>query len=208
MEQPSVDGDEVGPRLVLIAPETAPADDMGDQLSVILDEVKPAGFLIRQRSPTDSRDDLSRLRDLAAKQQVAFLVEDDLDLAERLGADGLHASNVSVITDARLKLGQEKILGADAALSRHDAMNAGNDGADYIAFGGLDRVLDDEVIGLIAWWRGVFVLPCLGYAASPDDAMQLVETGADFIGVSSVIWDCPDGALAGARQMRAAIEKT
>jgi thiamine-phosphate pyrophosphorylase len=208
LEQSSVDIDEVEPRLFLIGPETLSSRGVVDLLSAIFDESKPVAFLLRQGScDDDGTKGQGTLRDIAAEKQVAFLVEDDLDLANRLGADGLHASNAGVVASVRHSLGAEKILGAEAALSRHDAMVAGDDGADYVAFGRRDTALDDEVIGLIAWWRDLFVLPCLAYARTPDEAGRAAAAGADFVGVSSAIWDCPDGAALGARHLLAAIEK-
>jgi thiamine-phosphate pyrophosphorylase len=85
-------------------------------------------------------------------------------------------------------------------------MTAGEDGADYIAFGALDQAVDGLLLDVLGWWSEVFVLPCLALAGGgPDAAARLVEAGADFLGARDTVWQHPEGPAAGVRAMRGAM---
>lgn len=138
-----------------------------------------------------------RLQELLAIGQAAgaaVLIEGDVELARRSSADGVHLRAGDGLLDriahARKTLGAKAIVGCDPGASRHDAMEAGEAGADYLAFGEVD-LADDEVFGdgdsrlrLIAWWAEVFEIACVALdVGSPDEALDLAGAGADFIAV-------------------------
>lgn len=154
----------------------------------------------------DSPEAVTDLRGIAQAAGVAFFVEDDVDRAVRFAADGVHLNDISHVRNARDRLGEDHLIGASTGRSRHDAMTAGEHGADYIAFGDPADPLDDEIIELVQWWRSTTILPCLAYAAIADDVARLKSVGTDFIGISSAIWDHPDGPVAAAHLMQQAIE--
>ncbi len=140
-----------------------------------------------------------RMRDLIAltrRSGPAALVENDAELAERLGADGLHLTNLALpgetITGARGRLGDRAVIGAHAVLSRHQGMVCGEAGADYVSF---DRraPADDHEIGPIAdivrWWADLIEIPCVAWhRGGYDEAAELIAAGADFIAVDSLVW--------------------
>jgi thiamine-phosphate pyrophosphorylase len=206
LNEPSVDPDEAETRLYLIGPSDLSAETAFDRLSAVLDIIDPVAFLLpsgADPSGATARD----LRELCRDRGTAFFVQDDLELARSLGADGVHQEDPGAIATSRAALAKDQILGAGVGRSRHDAMAAGEDGADYIAFGLRGQGVDEEIIELVSWWRDLFVLPSLAFAETPDEARRLAAAGADFIGVSSAVWDDPTGPAAGAQHMRAAIEK-
>ena len=206
MEEPSTDQDEIEARLYLIDPAETPVDGLfSDSLAAVLEQVRPAAFLLRRRSIGE--DAARDLRRIAREREAAFLVEDQADLAVAIEADGVHLSAIDHVQATRGKLQRDHILGADARRSRHDAMEAGECGADYVAFGQFGDPVDDELLEMIAWWRDLFVLPCLTYASNVDEAAKLADAGVDFIGVSDAIWNHPEGPAMSARQLQAAIEK-
>lgn len=137
------------------------------------------------------------LQQLAHDRQVAFVIEDNVALAYRIGADGVHISaDPSQYRHARDLLGNGAIVGVDCRLVRHDAMVLADMGADYIAFGtsaanrmgGRDR--RDE---LVAWWAGTFEVPCVAMdAESAEEAETLAQAGADFIALAETIWQAGD----------------
>lgn len=139
------------------------------------------------------------LQQLAHDRQVAFVIEDNVALAYRIGADGVHISaDPSQYRHARDLLGNGAIVGVDCRLVRHDAMVLADMGADYIAFGtsaanrmgGRDR--RDE---LVAWWAGTFEVPCVAMdAESAEEAETLAQAGADFIALAETIWQAGDAA--------------
>ncbi len=212
MDEPSIDADDVESRLYLIGP-AGTADlsrRLRDELPAVLEVATPAAFLLRRgvggRGGADG-EVLAGLRCLVGEHRLAFLVEDDLDLARTLDADGMHLTGDRQVDQIRAALTEDRLLGADCDLSRDRAMVAGEQGADYVAFGRAGHPVEQAVLDLVGWWHELCVLPCLAYADGPEDAARLAEAGADFIGISSAVWRCPEGAVAGARALQAAIAR-
>ena len=101
---------------------------------------------------------------MAHDRDVAFLVEEDVELARRIGADGVHiAADAAVYTQARERLGADAIIGAGCGQSRHDAMLLAERGVDYVAFEAPARNSKPERPSLIAWWTEIFVVPCVAF---------------------------------------------
>lgn len=137
--------------------------------------------------------DLRALVTAVQGRGIAALIEDDVRNTVKVGADGVHLpwskDVVARLKEARRTGGIAAIVGADAGRSRHDAMELGEAGADYVAFGIPAHVEDRErararQIELVAWWSAIFEVPCVAFDI--DDAQQaqaLAEAGADFIAV-------------------------
>jgi len=201
--------DEAGCQLFLISPPALAADRFAADLDAALAGGGIAGFLLHLHEPGQALWLAPPLRQVCRARGVAFLVQNDLSLALELDADGLHLTGTAMVRAARSALGEERIVGAACGTSRHEAMTAGEDGADYVAFGALDRVVDEELTGLLGWWSELFVLPCLALAASgPEAASVLARAGADFVGACGAVWDHPQGPAVGLRAMRDAIVTT
>lgn len=144
------------------------------------------------------------LRALCLEREVAFIVNDDAALAKRLGADGVHlGQGDGDVRDARAVLGKDAQIGVTCHDSRHLAMEAGEAGADYVAFGAFyptatkatTHIADPALLG---WWSTVFELPCVAIGGiTPDNAPPLIAAGADFIAVSGAVWgsDDPEAAV-------------
>ncbi|MEZ5935475.1 MAG: thiamine phosphate synthase [Alphaproteobacteria bacterium] len=198
MDDPAIDEEEAAPRFLLGA---GPA--RADAVAAVVAALRPAGLIVRAGWDRG-------LLDVVRGHGIALLAEDDVDLAAEL--DGLHLSNSSRVPDMRAALDRTKanrlILGVDVGLSRHDAMVAGEEGADYVAFGQHGQSADEKVLDLISWWREVTVMPCLGYALDAETVEKLAGIGTEFIGVSSAVWDDPEGPEAAARKLSAAIAKS
>lgn len=144
---------------------------------------------------TDGESPPSAIAALIAEIQklgIAALVTDPA-LARVVKADGVHVpaskSIAEAYREARETLSGRLIAGADAGRSRHDAMTLGEAGADYVAFGIPPHVEDRETAAdrrrdLVAWWTEIFEVPCVAFdVATPADAEDLIEAGADFIAV-------------------------
>ena len=143
-------------------------------------------------SPIDESH-AGRLVDLVQGRGLACLIENDIELAERLGADGAHIeADPAAYIEARKRLGESASIGAGCGLRRHDAMLLAEMGADYVAFGpeaGSDIDAVDQCAELIAWWAGIFVVPCVAWNVdSAAEAARLAALGADFIAPSLKIW--------------------
>jgi len=203
MDDPAVDEEDVEPRFLLIGVGTAPA--AADSVSAVISALQPAALIL---GGGWIRECL-KIREIAHAAGVATLIEDDLDLA--IDVDGVHLTDPSSTAVTRSKIDQNcndrLIVGADVGLSRHDAMVAGEAGADYVAFGERGQSASDTVFELIAWWRDVTVMPCLGYAEDAETVRKLARIGTDFIGVGDALWNDIDGPLSTAETIGAAIKK-
>ncbi len=145
---------------------------------------------------------------------VAVLINDSAELAAGLGADGVHLGmGDGSIKAARKLLGGDMIIGASAKNSRHTAMLAGEQGADYVAFGafyptGTKSETVQADIELLAFWQEVMELPCVAIGGiTPQNGEALVRAGADFLAVSSGVWDHPDGAVQAVREFNEMLDK-
>lgn len=152
------------------------------------------------------------LQEICADHDVAFIVNDDVALARRLKADGVHlGQGDGDPVEARRILGPDAQIGVTCHNSRHLAMDAGEAGANYVAFGAFypsttkatEHRADPEIL---TWWQGLFELPCVAIGGiAPDNAATLVAAGADFLAVSGAVWSDGDGPDAGVRKLLAAM---
>jgi thiamine-phosphate pyrophosphorylase len=135
------------------------------------------------------------LQKICADADVAFIVNDDVSLARRLGADGVHLGQEDGDPrEARSVLGPQVQIGVTCHDSRHLAMEAGEAGADYVAFGAFYPTVTKETRHrpepvILSWWSALFELPCVAIGGiTPDNAAPLVKAGADFLAVSNAVW--------------------
>ena len=135
------------------------------------------------------------LQRICAEHDVAFIVNDSISLAKRIGADGVHlGQSDGDVADARARLGREAQIGVTCHASRHLAMDAGEAGADYVAFGAFFPTTTKPVEHhaepeILTWWQGLFELPCVAIGGiTPQNAPALVAAGADFLAVSGAVW--------------------
>ncbi len=141
------------------------------------------------------------LRRICADADVAFIVNDSASLAKRLGADGVHlGQSDGDVREAREMLGREAQIGVTCHDSRHLAMEAGEAGADYVAFGSFYETTTKpsnyrplpEILG---WWTTLFASPCVAIGGiTPENAVPLIAAGADFIAVLNAVWGGDEAA--------------
>lgn len=135
------------------------------------------------------RSAVERLRPLAQKRDIAFLIEDRVELARAGGADGVHLTMAVAYDEARRRLGADMIVGV-ACGERDDAIDVAEQGADYVAFGDFDDPAPAAAaLDLTAWWGEIMTVPCVGTGcATARDAARLAAAGADFIAVGAPVW--------------------
>jgi thiamine-phosphate pyrophosphorylase len=126
---------------------------------------------------------------------VAFIVNDDIGLAKRLGADGVHlGQSDGTVAEARGELGREAQIGVTCHDSRHLALEAGEAGADYVAFGAFfpstTKASEHRPeLELLEWWHQVLEIPSVAIGGiTPANCAPLIEAGADFLAVSGAVW--------------------
>lgn len=138
---------------------------------------------------------------ICADREVAFIVNDSIGLAKRLGADGVHlGQDDGSVAEARERLGRGAQIGVTCHDSRHLAMEAGETGADYVAFGAFfptetKAVKHHAEPDLLRWWQALFEVPCVAIGGiTPANCAPLVEAGADFLAVSGAVWNGDEAA--------------
>ncbi len=137
------------------------------------------------------------LQAICAAHDVAFIVNDSVPLAKRINADGVHlGQDDGDPREAREVLGRDAQIGVTCHASKHLAMEAGEAGADYVAFGAFYSSTTKEKgdterpnPDLLTWWTKLFEIPCVAIGGiTPDNCLPLVEAGADFLAVSGAVW--------------------
>lgn len=166
-------------------------------------EVAALQIRLKEYTPDEIRQLAPPLIAIAQAQGVAVILNDDAELAAELGCDGVHlGQDDGSVKAARETLGKERTIGVTCHDSRHLAMLAGEAGADYVAFGAFfptttKTVTHQADIDLIKWWVEVFELPCVAIGGiTTGNAAPLIEARADFIAVSSAVWQHPEGPAA------------
>ncbi len=181
-------------------------DHFADTLRAALDGGAVAAFQLRLKGRDEHA--IARLAEplqrLCADRDVAFIVNDSVSLAKRLGADGVHlGQDDGDPREARTILGPAAQIGVTCHDSRHLAMEAGEAGADYVAFGAFYPTTTKETLhrpdpSILSWWAAVFELPCVAIGGiTAENAPPLVAAGADFLAVSAAVWSHPGGPAAG-----------
>jgi thiamine-phosphate pyrophosphorylase len=191
-------------KLYLISPQEA-GGSFPDRLTAALEPGIAAAFQLRVKDVGEH--ELARLAEplqrICADAAVAFIVNDSVALAKRLGADGVHlGQSDGDVREARALLGPSAQIGKTCHDSRHLAMEAGEAGADYVAFGAFyptttkpsDYRPDPSIL---SWWSTLFEVPCVAIGGiTPDNARPLVKAGADFIAICQAVWGKDDPATA------------
>lgn len=199
-------------RLYLITPPVLPPG-FEEHLAAALDAGDVACLQLRLKDA--QRDEIkravARLLPIAQARAVALILNDDAALAAEMGCDGAHLGQSDGDHAGARMLLTGKILGITCHASRHLAMNAGEMGADYVAFGAFfptatkdtQHVADTE---LLTWWSEMMEVPSVAIGGiTAVNCGALVRAGADFLAVVGAVWNDPEGPAAGVRRMNTAI---
>lgn len=186
--------------LYLISPQDV-GGNFPDRLKTALAGGPVAAFQLRVKNV--DQHELARLAEplqrICADADVAFIVNDSVSLAKRLDADGVHlGQSDGDPREARSILGPSKQIGVTCHSSRHLAMEAGEAGADYVAFGAFYDTMTKPSEhrpdpAILSWWSSLFEIPCVAIGGiTPDNAAALVRAGADFVAVCGAVWGSAD----------------
>lgn len=203
-----------GCRLYLITPPSLP-ENFADLLAAALDAGEVAAVQLRLKDVSDTvlQQTVELLRPIVQSREVAFLLNDRPDLAVKLGCDGAHVGQTDLAAPAARKILKDLTLGVTCHGSRHLAMQAGEDGADYVAFGAFYPTATKEPpamaeLEILQWWARMMEVPCVAIGGiTPANCAPLVQAGADFLAVVGAVWNHKAGPAAGVRQVLAAIAR-
>ena len=202
-------------RLYLITPpRSADLSAFEESLFAALDAGDVACLQIRLKDEEGVDADVETTRKLGKRiiekvqaRDIAVLINDRADLAAELGADGVHIGQTDMsFKEAKNWVGETGIVGVTCHNSRHLAMLAGEQGADYVAFGAFNatQTKHTPVIAepeILTWWQEMMELPCVAIGGiTPANAEPLVKAGADFLAVSGGVWNYQHGPAEAVRR--------
>jgi len=191
------------PQLYLISPAEIELSIFPDRLAKVLDSVEIA--CVRLALSTRDEDRIAKiadsLREVTHARDVALVISEHGMLVERLGLDGVHLlDGARSVRHWRKELGTDAIVGSFCGTSRHDGLNAGEAGADYVSLGpvtasalGDGSVADPE---LFAWWSEVVEVPLVAEGGLNKDIVSTLCQTTDFFGVGDEIWSADDPVTA------------
>ncbi|HEY2071144.1 MAG TPA: thiamine phosphate synthase [Rhizomicrobium sp.] len=199
-------------RLYLITPPRFEIPVFAEELKRALDAGDVASLQLRMKEATDNeilRAGEALMR-IAQKRDVAFLVNDRPDLARILRADGVHVGQEDTpCAEAREIVGKDAIVGVTCHDSRDLAFEAGEAGADYVAFGAFFPTETKDAkthaeLELLQWWAETMTVPVVAIGGiTVENAAPLIKAGSDFLAVSAGVWNHPDGPAAAVKAFNA-----
>lgn len=203
--------DRARTRLYLITPpriDAAFANDLHSALSG--GDVSAVQLRLKDVDDAAIRAAAKALMPMVQDAGAAFILNDRPDLADAVGADGVHVGQEDAsYSEARRLMGSDRIVGVTCHDSRHLAMEAGEAGADYVAFGAFfpsdtkyaSVVADPE---LLEWWQALMEVPCVAIGGiTVENAAPLVRAGADFLAVANGVWKHAAGPAEAVRAFNA-----
>lgn len=208
-----------GCRLYLISPPKIELSRFAVALKEALSGGDVGAFQLRLKECDDASilEAAETLIPICREAGVAFILNDRVDLAQQLDVDGVHIGQEDgTVAEARHALGADAVIGVTCHASGHFAMEAGDAGADYVAFGAFFPTTSkpmekQEQYGrpepeLLSWWATYTILPCVAIGGmTPANCGTLVTAGADFIAVITAVWDHPKGPKVAVSEFNAAI---
>ena len=188
-------------KLYLISPPNINVNEFIFSLDDVLNTGLVSCFQLRLKNVKDEDiiESSKALKPICNKYNVPFILNDRLDLVNKVEADGVHlGEGDGSILEARKLLGPKAIIGASCYNSKHLAMEAAEEGADYVAFGAFfDTITKDPKtkadINIIKDWTLISNIPCVAIGGiNSSNCKELVDAGADFIAVVGSIWNKND----------------
>lgn len=208
-------------RLYVISPPQLVLPEFARTLEAALDAGDVGAFQLRLKDASDAqiREAVQALLPICRAREVAFILNDRVDLVAELGCDGVHLGQEDMpLKQARAQLGEDKVIGISCHDSSHLAMEAGDNGADYIAFGAYFPTQSKAPeklakygtpsVDMLEWWATYTVVPCVAIGGmTPQNCAPMVAAGADFIAAITSIWQHPKGAAEAVREFNQAIKR-
>ncbi|KEO56580.1 thiamine phosphate synthase [Thioclava pacifica] len=191
------------PQIYLITPPAFDAAEFAPKLASVLDahEVACIRLALASRDEYEIGRAADALREVSHARDVALVIETHLGLVERHGLDGVHFTDgARQIRAARKALGTDAIVGSHCGASRHEGMNAGEAGADYVCFG----PVGETTLGtgaraehdLFQWWSEMIEVPVVAEGALSETLIAEFAPVTDWFALGEEVWREDDPAAA------------
>ena len=199
-------------RLYVLTPPAFEPAAFAQLLARTLDAGDVAAVQLRLKGADDDavRRAADAIRPVAQSRDVALIMNDRPDLAKATGCDGVHVGQDDApYREARRIMGPDAMIGVTCHDSRHLAMVAGEEGADYVAFGAFFPTVTKEPKAkadpeILTWWQQMMEIPCVAIGGiTVENAPVLIRAGADFLAVCGGVWSHPDGPEAAVKAFNA-----
>lgn len=208
-------------RLYIISPAAIEIGSFAKTLDEALSAGDVGAFQLRLKDVDKAHVEqaIKALLPICRAHDVAFILNDDVELAGAFDVDGVHLGQDDMkLKDARAMLGEDRVIGVSCHDSPHLAMEAGEGGADYVAFGAFFPTLSKPpeklarygtpTLEMLHWWSTYTVVPNVAIGGlTPENIVPIVAHGADFVAAITAIWNHKDGAAAAVRAFNAAIKR-
>ncbi len=195
--------DREQPQIYLVTPPAFEIAPFTDRLAAVLDAHPVACLRVAMASGDEYAvaSAADACREVAHARDVAVVIERHVELAGRLGLDGVHlADGARGVRAARKALGPDAIVGAFCGPSRHDGMSAGEAGADYVSFGPAGRTAlgtgAQAEREIFEWWSEMIELPVVAEGALDAEAVASLAPVSDFLAFGEEIWREEDAGAA------------
>lgn len=213
MDQRQKGSESYRSRLVLVTPPIEEAAHFAPILAEACTAGDVAAVILRLKQASDE-ELVERIRLLAPsvhKVAASLILDGRPQQVDAANADGAHVLGSDAVATARNTIKSDRIVGAANLPARHDAMTAGENGADYVMFGEPDdagkRPTVDSLVERVSWWSELFVIPCVAYAGRIDEIAPLVHAGADFVALGDEFaWNSPERAVAIIKEAESRLE--
>ncbi len=201
------------PQIYLISPPQIDLKTFSSRLENALKTSLVPTFQLRLKNyeTAELKQIATELKKICHANNCLFLLNDSYEIAADIGADGVHLGvEDGSISLVRKKSPENFVIGASCYDSRHLAMEAAEQGADYLSFGAFFESKTKKSRGnptteIITWCREMMNLPIVTIGGINDqNCASLVKAGADFLSVISYVWDHPQGEVVALQKLHQA----
>jgi thiamine-phosphate pyrophosphorylase len=205
-------------KLYLITPAKIDPNAFAEDLKAAIDAAPDAVGAVQLRLKDVPDEDIiagaNVLMPICHAADIPLIINDRADIAQATGADGVHlGQDDGSLADARTLLGKDAIIGVTCHDSRDLAIEAGDGGADYVAFGAFFPTTSKDAKhqadpDIVEWWSTMTIVPCVAIGGiTPENCGPLVEAGADYLAVINGVWGHPGGPAEAVRAFAPRIKR-
>jgi len=182
-------------QIFLIAPEKGTDELICQAIAQALGGAHASALFLPRgdRSEADYETLAKAVLPVAHANKCAVLLDNAPRMAKSIGADGAHMTkDIQSVREAVELLKPDMIVGAGALNSRDDAMSKGEAGVDYVFFGETTGNATSKAREDAAWWVETFDVPAV-FGDPEATGETLSSENCEFIALSNIVWQAPEG---------------